>query len=78
MDVEAIVHEPVEGLTSVEDSESHQIRISRALAEPHDIVEMGLGRILDTLRLLQLRTGGAHLRRGQMQRAAEDTGRLDD
>ncbi len=61
IDVETLIHQPVERLGGVPYRQPHQGVVHRASAQAHDVVEMRLGVVFDPLVALQARARRAQL-----------------
>nr|BFE56563.1 hypothetical protein GCM10020063_010890 [Dactylosporangium thailandense] len=62
-----VVEEPVDGRGGVRDGQPDQLAVGGVLADPDDVGEVRLGRVLDALRALQAGAGRAELAGGQVQ-----------
>ena len=70
--------EPVDGVRRLVDREADEPGVGLTLADPHHVLVVEIGRVLDATLALATRAGGAHVPAAHVQRPAHAVRRLDD
>jgi hypothetical protein len=75
--LQARVDQPVDRGRRLVDGQARDVAVGEAVGQPHHLLEVLVRRVLDALGELGLRARGTDLAVGEMQRAADVLGRVD-